>query len=454
VANFDDMSHILSLDKVNHIIYVSATKQIKALAASYRSKTILQQQPAEMVLHEMWCVANLRIKSIEVKGDSAGITFHQPESTIQFEHPWPCPMVNTKPFTTDDGRVLNLNSAFYLTNHISLLDTPGEWYHDVRNHKIYYYPKHGETIKEAVVPALETLVDVEGTLDRQVSNIRFENITFAHTTWMRPTTDGHVPLQAGMYLYEGYKLRPQTIRPDRNNKLDNQGFLGRPASAVEVSYASDINFDKCHFTQLGSTGLDYVEGTVRLCSDGVPATAPAVTQGPPVVFSGITVPANGNVILIYEASVNAFAPISEGATITNEASVAGASISIPVTATATALADSEPALTISKSVYPETIFEDGQITYTFVIQNSGNTPATVQDNVVVSDNFDPILSNLVVTLDGQTIAPTDYTYNAATGEFATTAGAITVPAATFALDNLGRWVTTPGVATLRVTGTV
>ena len=209
-------------------------------------------------------------------------------------------------------------------------------------------------------------------------------------------------------------------------------------------------------TQAGATvyPLDYVDGTVRLYSDGVPATAPAVTQGPPVVFSGITVPANGNVILIYEASVNAFAPISEGATITNEASVAGASISIPVTATATALADSEPALTISKSVYPETIFEDGQITYTFVIQNSGNTPATVQDNVVVSDNFDPVLSNLVVTLDGQTLAPTDYTYNAATGEFATTAGAITVPAATFALDNLGRWVTTPGVATLRVTGTV
>ena len=90
-------------------------------------------------------------------------------------------------------------------------------------------------------------------------------------------------------------------------------------------------------TQAGATvyPLDYVDGTVRLYSDGVPATAPAVTQGPPVVFSGITVPANGNVILIYEASVNAFAPISEGATITNEASVAGASISIPVTATAT-----------------------------------------------------------------------------------------------------------------------
>ena len=263
VENFDDMAHIRSLDKVNHIMYVPATKHIKALADSYMRNAILQQAPAEMVLHEMWCVANLRIRDIEIKGDSAAVAFHQPESTIQFEHPWPCPMVNTKPFKREDGRVLNLNSAFYLTNHISLLDTPGEWYHDVRNHKIYYYPKPGERIQEAVVPALETLVEVEGTLDRQVKNVLFENITFSHTTWMRPTTDGHVPLQAGMYLYEGYKMRPQTIRPDRNNKLDNQGFLGRPVAAVSVAYASDINFNECLFTKLGSTGLDYVEGTQR-----------------------------------------------------------------------------------------------------------------------------------------------------------------------------------------------
>ncbi len=200
--------------------------------------------------------------------------------------------------------------------------------------------------------------------------------------------------------------------------------------------------------------LDYVEGTVRLYADGLLTTAPSVTAGSPIVFSGITVPANGNVILIYEAVVTAFAPLEEGGTITNEASVTGANISIPITATATAEAVNEPELTISKSVFPETVVEDGQITYTFVIQNSGNTPATVEDNVAVTDNFDPVLSDITVTLDGQTMPSADYTYNTTTGEFATVAGAITVPAATFELDESGRWVTTPGVAVLRVTGTV
>lgn len=262
VINFDDMQHILSLDKPKQIIYVRATPIIKALAKSYAAKDYaLRHAPAEMVLHEMWCVANLRIKNITIQGDSAAVTFHQPESTIQFEHPWPSPMVNTKPFVTEDGRTLNLNSAFYLLNHPALLDTPGEWYHDVRNHKVYYYPLKGETVKEAIAPALETLIEVGGTPDRLVRNVRFCGLSFMHTTWMRPTTDGHVPLQAGMFMYEGYKLRPQTQRPDRNNKLDNQGFLGRPASAVTVSYASSVDFDGCRFLQLGSSGLDYVEGT-------------------------------------------------------------------------------------------------------------------------------------------------------------------------------------------------
>lgn len=258
VADFDDMAHILSLDKPSKTIFVPATPAVRSLAKAYATGG---NAPAEMVLHEMWCVANLRIKGIRLMGDSAAVTFHEPEATIQFEHPWPCPMVNTKPFKRDDGRVLNLNSAFYLTNSAALLDKPGEWYHDTRRHLIYYYPLKGENISEAIVPALETLVEVQGTPDRPVGDVTIKGVTFTHSTWLRPSVQGHVPLQAGMYLLEGYKLRPQTVRPDRNNGLDNQGFLGRPAAAVSVSGAENVRFTDCHFTALGSTGIDYEHST-------------------------------------------------------------------------------------------------------------------------------------------------------------------------------------------------
>ena len=73
----------------------------------------------------------------------------------------------------------------------------------------------------------------------------------------------------------------------------------------------------------------------------------------------------------------------------------------------------------------------------------------------MSDTFQPTLSNLAVTLNGTPLAVgTDYTYNEATGAFATVPGRITVPAATFARNAEGAFVTTPGVATLVVSGRV
>ena len=257
VEDFEKMNRICSVDEKNEILYVPAV----SIRRLIDNKGNLKAKYAEMVLHQMWCVANLRIRSVEVQGDSAAIRFHQPESRIQFEHPWPRPMV------TKDGH----NSAFYLTNACELQDVPGEWYHDMDARKVYYYPREGEKMQEAevIVPAVETLVRVEGTVDRPVCHIRFEKITFSYTTWMRPSEKGHVPLQAGMYLTDGYRIEPKMQRDYLNHPLDNQGWLGRPAAAVRVVAARQIDFERCRFEHLGSTGLDYEEavqgGVVRGC---------------------------------------------------------------------------------------------------------------------------------------------------------------------------------------------
>ena len=257
VEDFEKMNRICSVDEKNEILYVPAV----SIRRLIDNKGNLKAKYAEMVLHQMWCVANLRIRSVEVQGDSAAIRFHQPESRIQFEHPWPRPMVTT------DGH----NSAFYLTNARELQDVPGEWYHDIDARKVYYYPREGEKMQEAevIVPAVETLVRVEGTVDRPVCHIRFEKITFSYTTWMRPSEKGHVPLQAGMYLTDGYRIDPKMQRNYLNHPLDNQGWLGRPAAAVCVVAARQIDFERCRFEHLGSTGLDYEEavqgGVVRGC---------------------------------------------------------------------------------------------------------------------------------------------------------------------------------------------
>jgi hypothetical protein len=212
---------------------------------------LIRESGLEMVIHQWWAIAILRIKSMNVQGDSAELSFHQPESRIQSEHPWPAPWLSKK----------TGNSAFYLTNAIQLLDQPGEWFLDMHNHRIIYWPRPGEDMRTAnvVAPVLQTLLSVQGTIDNPVSHVSFKGLDFRYTTWLRPSQAGHVPLQAGMYLLDAYKLKiPGT--PDKKG-LENQAWIGRQPAGVELSYVQHTGFDRCRFTHMAATGLDYVRGT-------------------------------------------------------------------------------------------------------------------------------------------------------------------------------------------------
>ena len=202
--------------------------------------------------------------------------------------------------------------------------------------------------------------------------------------------------------------------------------------------------------------LDYIPGSLRLYINGVLQAPPAASAEAPLEITGLAIPANSNAILVYEARVNQFAPLAEGSTIDNTVTVTGGGLSTPVEASAIITAASEPQLTISKSICPATVAENGQLTYTFVIQNSGSQPADADVGAVIRDVFDPILEGITVTFDGQPWAVgTNYTYDQTTGEFATVAGQVTVPAATYVQDpTTGLWAIQPGTAVLTVTGTL
>ena len=202
--------------------------------------------------------------------------------------------------------------------------------------------------------------------------------------------------------------------------------------------------------------LTYVDGSAALFTNGVPQAAPAVTAGPPLVFTGISVPAGGDAVLVYQAQANTFADPAPGGTVVNTVTVTGDGLNAPVTATETVDAAVDAALTISKSVTPAQVVDNDRITYTFVIQNSGNQPVVATDNASVSDTFDPILTALSVTFDGAVWTQgVQYNYNEATGLFTTVPGQILVPAAPYVQDPVtGAYTATPGIATLVVTGTV
>ena len=253
--------------------------------------------------------------------------------------------------------------------------------------------------------------------------------------------------------------------------VDKTAILGTYEPDGTVSYAiSIVNTGATPITNLTVTDdlgaytqgtetrtpLSYVDGSATLFINGVVAPAPTVTAGPPLVFSGITLPADSDLVLVYSAVVNDLAPLPAGSSIENTATVTGNGIPTPITVNETVNVAEGPILRITKSIEPVPISENGTLTYRFVIENFGNVAATAADNVALSDLFDPALTGITVSLDGVSwTSGVQYNYNETTGQFDTVAGEITVPAATYTQDvTTGVWSTTPGSVTLTVSGTI
>ena len=212
------------------------------------------------------------------------------------------------------------------------------------------------------------------------------------------------------------------------------------------------------------TPLTYVNGSVLYYSGGTLQSAPTVVieQDKSVTFSTLSVPAGSIATLIYQANVNEYAPLVATSSITNTASIFGGTIATPINVSTTLPVSTEPVLSISKSVCPDTVTDNGQITYTFLIMNRGNRAIVGSDNVTISDTFDPVLSNLSVTFtDYGSASPTPVTWSENTnytytnGTFTSIAGNITVPAATYTQDaTTGAITITPGTSVLKISGTI
>lgn len=202
----------------------------------------------------------------------------------------------------------------------------------------------------------------------------------------------------------------------------------------------------------GNPPLTYTEGSAILYINGIKQPDPTVQTASPLVITGITIPANSNAILIYASKTNQYTPFQAGSSITNTVVISGNGFT-DINASETITPDTAPDLAISKSLSPAEVAENGQLTYTFIIQNYGNTVA--EDNVIFRDLFNPVLENVSAVFNGTAWAEgTNYTYDQTTGEFVTTEGQITVPPAEFTQDSERAWSVQPGVSTLVITGNI
>lgn len=207
--------------------------------------------------------------------------------------------------------------------------------------------------------------------------------------------------------------------------------------------------------QINLYPLSYTEGSVRYFQNGSLQNAPTIDTSEGLKITGISVPAGGSAIIAYQTEITDAAPLDTGSTITNTATITGGNLINSVSASEEITVLSEPELTIIKSLSPKTVTENGNLTYTFDIQNTGNAIADAGDDVTITDTFSPVLTGISVLYNNTALDESQYNYNEDTGVFSTVPGVITIDAATFTQDpETGKIAITPGTSTIEITGTI
>jgi hypothetical protein len=165
-----------------------------------------------------------------------------------------------------EGKQVTLPTS--MENAIELLDEPGEWYFNRSTHFLHYMPRESETLDrlQVIIPVLEKLLEVRGTLDEPVHDISFEGITFCHAGWNQPSTIGHIDAQAN-FTYGTHNLMIRAV-PDPPHLGSDPTCLSHPhaeamksPSNIVLHAAHHVCFDRCNFNKLGSGGMDLEFGS-------------------------------------------------------------------------------------------------------------------------------------------------------------------------------------------------
>ncbi|WP_409994905.1 hypothetical protein [Chitinophaga pinensis] len=105
-----------------------------------------------------------------------------------------------------------------MTNAFAFLDEPGEWYLDVKAQQLLYAPPAGRYVPGCCHRSCTGIFDrMQGTIDHPVSYITFKNISFQHTTWLRPQKKDMCHYKPDILL-DAYKLEIPGTRIKRTGE--------------------------------------------------------------------------------------------------------------------------------------------------------------------------------------------------------------------------------------------
>ncbi|RSM78695.1 right-handed parallel beta-helix repeat-containing protein [Kibdelosporangium aridum] len=126
---------------------------------------------------------------------------------------------------------------------------------------LHYLPRPGEDLDAVVAPVLETLIRAGNAHD-----IAFRGITFADTTWLRPSSGKGFLHYHGNGYYDGGEIMTVTFAEGAGQVEVPTDPASMPG-ALHLRDCSRISFDNCHLTRLGGVALEFHGGTGNTVRD-------------------------------------------------------------------------------------------------------------------------------------------------------------------------------------------
>ncbi len=176
---------------------------------------------------------------------------------VRIMHYWCDELLPLHSVNTETGRVettkpssmtIRVDDNYVFENVKESLSTPGEWYLDRAEEKLYYVPEEGDTVENTVLYAgvTEQLMTFDGA-----ESISFQGINFERTDWNHISGQGF----AGSFdpshpLYENMKY--ESVHP--------QAAYETPA-AIHISASSEINFTDCRFENISYTAVKFAKAS-------------------------------------------------------------------------------------------------------------------------------------------------------------------------------------------------
>jgi hypothetical protein len=214
----------------------SPTKQF-VYAPGHMVPTWRNLRDVEVVGITRWLDNRLPIESVD--GETRTITFDRASLFA---------LVSSAPW----GDSTTTPSVYWVENVFEVLDTPGQWYLDRPQGRLYYLPRPGEDMAKAeiIAPRLTQVVRIIGRPGAPIHDLRFEGLTFSHTEW-QPPADYASSLQAGVEvpgaLFFDYAERCAVT----GGAIEHVGNCG-----VEVNVGcADIEISHNQITDIGAGGI-------------------------------------------------------------------------------------------------------------------------------------------------------------------------------------------------------